>query len=74
VIDRVSHKYTGKPFPFRGKPAERVVLVIAVRASALSYTALRSRPGIASAGAQTIPGTRERDLWVFRRYLDSASS
>ena len=30
VIDRVSRKYTGKPFPFRDKPAERVVLVIAV--------------------------------------------
>ena len=30
VIDRVSHKYTGKPFPFRDKPAERIVLVIAV--------------------------------------------
>ena len=30
VIDRVSHKYTSKPFPFRDKPAERVVLVIAV--------------------------------------------
>jgi PPOX class probable F420-dependent enzyme len=30
VIDRISHKYTGKPFPFRDKPAERVVLVIAV--------------------------------------------
>jgi len=30
IIDRVSHKYTGKPFPFREKPAERIVLVIAV--------------------------------------------
>jgi PPOX class probable F420-dependent enzyme len=30
VMDRVSHKYTGKPFPFRDKPAERMVLVIAV--------------------------------------------
>ena len=30
VIDRISRKYTGKPFPFREKPAERVVLVIAV--------------------------------------------
>src|SRR5215471_15397578 len=30
VIDRVSRKYTGKPFPFRDKPAERLVLVIAV--------------------------------------------
>ena len=30
VIDRISRKYTGKPFPFRDKPAERVVQVIAV--------------------------------------------
>src|SRR5262245_65325919 len=29
VIDRLARKYTGKPFPFRDKPAERVVLVIA---------------------------------------------
>ena len=27
--DRLARKYTGKPFPFRDKPAERVVLVIA---------------------------------------------
>ena len=30
VIDRVAHKYTGSPFPWRDKPAERLVLVIAV--------------------------------------------
>jgi PPOX class probable F420-dependent enzyme len=30
IMDRISHKYTGKPFPFRDKPAQRVVLVIAV--------------------------------------------
>jgi PPOX class probable F420-dependent enzyme len=30
VIDRVSRKYTGQPFPWRDKPAERLVLVIAV--------------------------------------------
>ena len=30
VIDRISRKYTGKPFPLRDKPAERLVLVIAV--------------------------------------------
>jgi PPOX class probable F420-dependent enzyme len=29
VIDRLAHKYTGKPFPFRDKPEERLVLVIA---------------------------------------------
>jgi PPOX class probable F420-dependent enzyme len=30
VIDQISRKYTGKPFPWRDKPAERLVLVIAV--------------------------------------------
>jgi len=30
AINRVSRKYTGKPFPFRDKPAERVVLVIGI--------------------------------------------
>jgi PPOX class probable F420-dependent enzyme len=30
VIDRVSRKYTGSPFPWRDKPAERLVLVIAI--------------------------------------------
>ena len=28
VMDRVSRKYTGKPFPMRDNPAQRVVLVI----------------------------------------------
>jgi PPOX class probable F420-dependent enzyme len=28
VMDRVSHKYTGKPFPMRDNPAQRLVLVI----------------------------------------------
>ena len=30
VVDRVSRKYTGQPFPWRDKPAERLVLAIAV--------------------------------------------
>ena len=30
MIDRISRKYTGKPFPFREKPTERLVLIIAV--------------------------------------------
>jgi len=29
VIDRISKKYTGKEYPMRGKPEERVILVIA---------------------------------------------
>jgi PPOX class probable F420-dependent enzyme len=28
IMDRISHKYTGKPFPMRANPAQRVVLVI----------------------------------------------
>lgn len=38
IMDRVSRKYTSKPFPFRDKPAERVVLVIAVERA--RYTVL----------------------------------
>src|SRR2546422_4595034 len=30
TMDRVSRKYTGKPFPFRDNPAQRVVLVIEI--------------------------------------------
>lgn len=30
VMDRISHKYTGKPFPMRANPDQRVVLVIEV--------------------------------------------
>jgi PPOX class probable F420-dependent enzyme len=30
TMDRISHKYTRKPFPFRDNPAQRVVLAIAV--------------------------------------------
>ncbi len=30
IMDRISHKYTGKPFPWRQSPADRVVLVIEV--------------------------------------------
>jgi PPOX class probable F420-dependent enzyme len=40
VIDRVSRKYTGSPFPWRDEPAERLVLVIAVeraRSAALPF-------------------------------------
>jgi PPOX class probable F420-dependent enzyme len=38
IMDRISRKYTGKPFPFRDKPAQRVVLVIAVERA--RYTVL----------------------------------
>ncbi len=30
IMDRISRKYTGKPFPWRQNPADRVVLVIEV--------------------------------------------
>jgi PPOX class probable F420-dependent enzyme len=30
AMDRISRKYTSKPFPFRDNPGQRVVLVIAV--------------------------------------------
>ena len=30
TMDRISRKYTGKPFPFRDNPTQRVVLVIEV--------------------------------------------
>jgi PPOX class probable F420-dependent enzyme len=30
TMDRIAHKYTRKPFPFRDNPAQRVVLAIAV--------------------------------------------
>jgi len=30
IMDRISRKYTGKPFPFRDNPAQRVVLAIEV--------------------------------------------
>jgi hypothetical protein len=30
VMDRISRKYTGAPFPMRGNPEQRVVLVIEI--------------------------------------------
>ena len=38
TMDRISRKYTGKPFPFRDNPAQRVVLAIAVERA--RYTVL----------------------------------
>ncbi len=38
VMDRISRKYTGKDFPFRDNPAQRVVLVI--EADRAKYAAL----------------------------------
>ena len=54
VIDRVSHKYTGSPFPWRDKPAERLVLVIAIERA--RYVVLPSGPrtGIASGSGRGV--------------------
>ncbi len=41
IIDRISRKYTGKPFPWRDNPSQRVVLVIEpmrARYTALPFT------------------------------------
>jgi PPOX class probable F420-dependent enzyme len=38
TMDQISRKYTGKPFPFRDNPAQRVVLVIEVERA--RYTVL----------------------------------
>jgi PPOX class probable F420-dependent enzyme len=47
VMDRVSRKYTGKPFPARDNPAQRVVLVIEadrVRFARLPFVHAPARP------------------------------
>jgi len=38
VMDRISRKYTGKDFPWRSDPAQRVILVI--EADRAKYAAL----------------------------------
>jgi len=41
IMDRISRKYTGKPFPWRDNPAQRVVLVLEptrARYAALPFT------------------------------------
>ena len=45
IMDRISHKYTGKPFPFRDRPAERVVLVVAVERARYTVLPLVHAPG-----------------------------
>jgi hypothetical protein len=30
IMDRISHKYTGAPFPMRGDPENRIAIVITV--------------------------------------------
>jgi len=48
VVDRVSRKYTGRPFPMRDNPAQRVVLVIEVdrvRFARLPFLPFQHAPG-----------------------------
>ena len=45
IMDRISRKYTGKPFPFRDRPAERVVLVVAVERARYTVLPLVHAPG-----------------------------
>jgi|KBSMisStaDraftv2_1062788.scaffolds.fasta_scaffold248132_2 hypothetical protein len=44
MMDPISHKYTGKPFPFRS-PEGRVALVIESGKSSLYQAAVRAYPG-----------------------------
>jgi PPOX class probable F420-dependent enzyme len=45
TMDRVSRKYTGKPFPFRDNPTQRVVLVIAVERARYASLPFVHAPG-----------------------------
>jgi PPOX class probable F420-dependent enzyme len=45
VMDRVSHKYTGRPFPMRDNPAQRVVLVIEVDRVRFARLPFQHAPG-----------------------------
>jgi PPOX class probable F420-dependent enzyme len=45
VIDRIAHKYTGRPFPWRQTPAERVVLVIEVERARAAVLPFVHAPG-----------------------------
>ena len=45
VMDRVSRKYTGRPFPMRDNPAQRVVLVIEVDRVRFARLPFQHAPG-----------------------------
>jgi PPOX class probable F420-dependent enzyme len=45
VMDRVSRKYTGRPFPMRENPAQRVVLVIEVERVRFTRLPFQHAPG-----------------------------
>lgn len=44
IMDRISHKYTGAPFPMRGDPDNRVALVVDVTMSRYAKLAFEHRP------------------------------
>ncbi|HET7342246.1 MAG TPA: PPOX class F420-dependent oxidoreductase [Methylomirabilota bacterium] len=44
VMDRISRKYTGAPFPMRGNPEQRVVLVIEVERARYTVLPFRHTP------------------------------
>jgi PPOX class probable F420-dependent enzyme len=44
IMDRISQKYTGAPFPMRGKPEERVVLVIEIERERYAVLPFRHTP------------------------------
>lgn len=45
IMDRISQKYTGKPFPMRGNPEQRVVLVIEVARARYAVLPFSHTPG-----------------------------
>ena len=45
TMDRISRKYTGKPFPFRDNPTQRVVLVIEVARARFAALPFVHAPG-----------------------------
>jgi PPOX class probable F420-dependent enzyme len=45
VMDRVSRKYTGRPFPMRDNPAQRVVLVVEVERVRFTRLPFKHAPG-----------------------------
>ena len=46
TMDRIAHKYTGKPFPFRDNPAQRVVLAIAVEKARYAVLPFKHAPAL----------------------------
>jgi PPOX class probable F420-dependent enzyme len=50
VMDRISRKYTGKDFPWRQDPANRVVLVVEPERARFVQLPLTHAPGVAPGG------------------------